>query len=196
MNSYQRATPNELKVHSFKLKVASCKLEIPKIRSKDLRIAGDERILGGSDFVTTALRQAREEYDKRMGAKNIDLKDLITLVADYCSVDASLVASTVKQRRVTQARSIIAHLAIDRLRVSGAEVSRQLRISPSAVSRLPVKDGLIPYQIALKRRCSLQVKRRGGIANDKYVTTVFYYAIMLKVNGVNHHGSGISYGCT
>jgi len=99
VNSYQRVTPNELKVHSSKLKVASCKLEIPKVRSGELRLSGDERILGGSDFVTTALRQAREEYDKRMRAKDIDLNDLITFVADYCrSMRLSLQARQNKGR--------------------------------------------------------------------------------------------------
>ena len=107
-----------------------------EMKNKGLRVASDERVLGSSDFVRSILRKANKAYNKRMQAKDLTLDSLITFVADQCGADETLIKSAVKQRIVSQARAIVVHLAIDRLRISGAELSRELNLTPSAVSRL------------------------------------------------------------
>src|SRR5690606_20536122 len=107
-----------------------------EIKKQGLRMAGDERILGSTNFVASVLRQAREEHLKRTDAKGMTLAALIALVADRMGTEEAFIKSTIKERAASQARAIIAHLAIDRLRISGAEVARNLNISPSAVSKL------------------------------------------------------------
>jgi predicted transcriptional regulator len=74
----------------------------------------------------------------------MDLDGLITSVAHRLSADESIVKGTVKQRKAVQARAIIAHLAVDRLRISGAELSKHLNVTPSAVSKLASKGRIDP----------------------------------------------------
>jgi len=105
-------------------------------RKGALRGASDERILGSSAFVTSVLEQAREAYDKRLRASSMDLATLVAVVADRFDVAASVIKSTVKQRPASQARAILAHLAIDRLGITGTTLAEHLHISPSAVSKL------------------------------------------------------------
>jgi putative transposase len=109
---------------------------VHEIKNQGLRVASDERILGSSDFVTTILKQAQEDYIKRKDTQRLTLADLIAFVARHRGADEALIKSTVKERTPSQARAIIAHLAIDRLRIPGVEVARSLNISPSAVSKL------------------------------------------------------------
>ena len=117
------------------------------MRQESLRVASDERILGSSDFVVSVMRQVHEDYKKRVSSKNLNLDAVITFIAHYCEVDEALIKSTVKERTVSRARAITAHIAIDRLRISGAEIARKLNLTPSAVSKLAArgrKDRLSP----------------------------------------------------
>jgi len=109
---------------------------LKEMKGQGFRIASDERILGSSDFVSSVLKQAQEDYLKRANAQGISLATLIAFVADYMETDETVIKSTVKERSASQARAIIAHLAIDRLRVTGTEVARTLHVSPSAASKL------------------------------------------------------------
>jgi chromosomal replication initiation ATPase DnaA len=99
---------------------------------------GDERILGSSDFVESVLKEANEQFEKKTlaMAKGLDLEKLIFSVADRLEVDPNLINSSSRQREVAQARAIICCLAVDRMKISGAEVARKLDLSPSAVSKL------------------------------------------------------------
>lgn len=111
------------------------------------RGASDERILGSSEFVAAVLKQAQEAYDKRVITRSVDLTPLGAAVAARCHIDASVLKSTVKQRAASQARAILAHLAIDRLGVTGRMLAEYLHLSPSAVSKLAGrgrKDPLSP----------------------------------------------------
>jgi putative transposase len=40
--------------------------ELKELRDNGLRVKGDERILGGSDFVEKVLREANERFDQRL----------------------------------------------------------------------------------------------------------------------------------
>jgi putative transposase len=109
---------------------------LKEMRKDDLRMASDERILGSSDFVRSVLSHAHEDYEKRMRAQTMDLPSLIAFVAAELGEDESTVKSTVKRRTASRARAIIAHLGVDRLKRNGAELSRHLNVTPSAVSKL------------------------------------------------------------
>lgn len=117
------------------------------IRDAGMRIMGDERILGSSDFVESVLKQANEQYEQKTLAlaKGIDLNKLMTVVCDYFDIDAELIKSATRRRTVARIRSIICCLAIDQLMISGREVARILKLSPSTVSKLAARgrsDGL------------------------------------------------------
>ena len=108
------------------------------IRATGMRVMGDERILGSSDFVEKVLEQANEAYEKKTlaMAKGLDLETLIAAVADHFKIDSDIIKSSSRQRTVARVRSIICCLAVDQLIIPGAEVARQLNISTSAVSKL------------------------------------------------------------
>ena len=108
------------------------------VRATGMRVMGDERILGSSDFVEKVLKQANENYERKTLAlaKGLDLKTLIEAVAEHFEIDSDIIKSSSRQRTVAKARSVICCLAVDLLMIHGAEVARHLNLSTSAVSKL------------------------------------------------------------
>lgn len=106
--------------------------------SSGMRIMGDERILGNGDFVQSVLDLAQEQYEKKTLAreKGLTLEALIERVAEQLGLVPADVCSVVRQRTFARARAIICALAIEYMGISGRGVSRQLNLSPSAVSKL------------------------------------------------------------
>ncbi len=107
------------------------------LRSKATRIMGDERILGSSNFVKTVLKRANEDYEKKTKAlaQGRNLDDILEGVSEYFNIEPESIKGTGKQRKASLARSIICYLAVNKLKISGREISRQLGLSPSAVSK-------------------------------------------------------------
>jgi REP element-mobilizing transposase RayT len=110
-------------------------------QSDGIRIKGDERILGDSDFVEKVLRKAKEELAQRtlIQASGPDLAQLIKKVAKFYQIDIAELKTASKARRVSLARSILSYLAVRKLLLSCDEVARALNISPSAVSKAVTK---------------------------------------------------------
>ena len=108
-------------------------------------IKGDERILGGNDFVTQVLKQAAEvlKQDKSLKRQGIDFEFLLVKVARYCNVDIEEFLSGTRQQKVVDARSILCYLAVRKLRLSCLDVSQQLNLSPGSVSRAVVRGHAI-----------------------------------------------------
>lgn len=124
------------------------------IRLTGERIMGDERILGGSDFVDSVLKSANENYEKRtrLLAHGLTLDQLITVVTDYFEMDQSLLKSASRQRKVARVRSLICCLAVDSLLVRGTEVARMLKLSASAVSKLASRGRKDPLLKQMERK--------------------------------------------
>ena len=110
-------------------------------RDAGMRVMGDERILGSSNFVESVLKQANEQYEQktRTLAIGLDLNKLVKVVCEYFDVDPELIKSATRQRTVARIRSIICCLAVDQLMISGREVARTLKFSPSTVSKLAAR---------------------------------------------------------
>jgi hypothetical protein len=106
-----------------------------------IRVKGDERILGSSDFVEEVLKKANEELEKRtlLQAEGPDLDQLIKKVAKYYHIDVEELKTASKARTVSLARSVLCYLAVRKLLFSCAEVARVLNISASAVSKAVAK---------------------------------------------------------
>ena len=83
-------------------------------RATGMRVMGDERILGSSDFVEKVLKGADEAYEKQTLAlaKGFDLNELITAVAGRFDIDPDIIKSSSRQRTVAKVRSIICCLAV------------------------------------------------------------------------------------
>ena len=111
---------------------------VKEFRSANIRVISDERILGSSEFVESALEQANEKLEKKTHAiaKGINVNTLIGIVADSLKVSPDIIKSRNKQQPGGRARAIICYLASERLGISGAQLARELQLSPSAVSKL------------------------------------------------------------
>jgi hypothetical protein len=74
-------------------------------RSTGMRIMGDERILGSSDFVERVLRRVNEDYEQRtlLMAKGPDLNTLIRRIADYFEIDPESIRTAGKQPIISRA---------------------------------------------------------------------------------------------
>ena len=106
-------------------------------RSAGMRIMGDERILGRSDFVERVLQKANEDYEQRTRilAKGQDLNTLIECIANYFEIDKESLHTATKQPVISRARALLCYFAVNKLMMRGAEVARRLSVSPSSVSK-------------------------------------------------------------
>jgi putative transposase len=110
---------------------------LKEFRDSGIRIKGDERILGSSDFVESVLKQAEEDLEERyrLKAYGIDIDTLLLQVAQHYKIDPEDLKTASKEATITKARTVLCYLAVRKLMISCAEVARSLRISPATVSR-------------------------------------------------------------
>ena len=110
-------------------------------RATGMRVMGDERILGSSDFVETVLRKANEEYEQRsrFRSRGVSLEKIIDAVAGYFEINSDEIKSQGRRRTVARSRAVISIVAIEQIGFSGADVARALNITPSAVSKLVLR---------------------------------------------------------
>jgi REP element-mobilizing transposase RayT len=129
-----------------------------KVYQRDgIRVKGDERILGSSDFVEEVLKKANEELEKRtlLQAEGPDLVQLIKRVARYYHIDMEELKTASKARSVSLARCVLCYLAVRKLLFSCTEVARALNVSASAVSKAVTKGQ------ALTNRAKIQMEILG-----------------------------------
>ncbi len=102
-----------------------------------IRITSDERILGGSEFVETTLKQAGEVYERRMlmQSAGIDLSALIAASCRYLGIEEKELARPTRRIEIARARALIGHVATRCLFISGSEVARRFNVDRSAISR-------------------------------------------------------------
>jgi len=113
-------------------------LALKELRETNTRVISDERILGSSEFAESVLKKANEAYERKteLLAKGIKLDQVIEIVAEHFDLDMDQIKRKGRKRSVAIARSVVCALAVDRLMMSGTDISRSLNITPSAVSKL------------------------------------------------------------
>lgn len=112
--------------------------QVLSLKRAGSKIYSDERILGGSDFVENAIREA-EKKEKETLRLNRKLSDLISLAGKICDgegVRISDLCSGTRKKDVVRSRRIFCQLSVKRMRYPGAEIARFLGITTSAVNRL------------------------------------------------------------
>ena len=107
------------------------------MRSSNVRVKGDERILGTSEFVEKVLKQANErlELQETYKTRGITFDNLIDRVADHFDVTSSDLKTNSKAVPISKARAVLCYLCVRKLRLSGAKVACRLNLSPSTVSK-------------------------------------------------------------
>jgi putative transposase len=112
---------------------------VQDLRKSKEHFASDERILGGSEFVSSLLKKANEHYERKTASHGIDLEKLILVACTYLDISPALLKSPSKPSVVTRARAIVSAIAFDTLRVKGTDIARAFNLTPAAVCRLTAK---------------------------------------------------------
>jgi hypothetical protein len=102
-----------------------------------IRISGDERILGSSDFVETTLKHSGEVYGRRLRMKRagIDLAAVVAAVCHYLQVGEKELESTTRRIEIARARALVSHIALGSCR------SREAKSLFDSISTVPPSAG-------------------------------------------------------
>jgi putative transposase len=102
-----------------------------------VRIKGDERILGSSDFVERVLKQADEQLEEkyRLQAKAISLAALVDQVAHHYKIDPEDLKSASKERVITNARRALCYIVVRKLGYTCTDISKAAGIDATTASR-------------------------------------------------------------
>ena len=106
-------------------------------RDIGVRIKGDERLLGSSEFVERVLKQADEQLEEkyRLQRNVISLPALVEKVAHHFKIDPADLRSSSKERHLTKARRVLCYIAVRKLGYTCADVSKTAGISAVTVSK-------------------------------------------------------------
>jgi len=116
--------------------------EALKIRRREDRVLSDTRILGDGDFVSRVLKEAEAGRLE----KPIGFSDLVNQVSMVMGVGADRVRGAGKSREVSRMRAVAVYLAIEKLKIRGVEVAKELGLGQSAVSRMVLRGKEIYLQ--------------------------------------------------
>jgi putative transposase len=102
-----------------------------------IRLTGDERILGSSEFVEKTLKHAGESFDRKMKMKTagMDLSWVIEAVCRQLNVDEKELAGHSRNHEIARARALVGLIATRDLSISGSKVARRFNVDRSAISR-------------------------------------------------------------
>jgi len=110
--------------------------EAVRAMANGVRLKGDERILGDSDFVLGVLKSSEEEMERRyrLKAAGYNLERVAGRVAEVFGVRAEDLWVPGKYARVVPARSLFCYWAVRELGVGATEIARRLGLTQPAVS--------------------------------------------------------------
>jgi REP element-mobilizing transposase RayT len=114
---------------------------LKELRKSDIRVKGDERILGDSDFVENVLKAADERLEQRfaLSIQGYDFQRTVQRVAQVLDITPEEVTAFGKSPRTVQARALLCYWAHRKLGMTTVEIAAKLSICQSAVSRLSMK---------------------------------------------------------
>ena len=107
-------------------------------RKAEEREKGDARILGSGDFVNDTLTQSETVLEKKYLPKR-PIEELIEVVAGKLGLKPELICSGNRQRQYSEARSVLAWLAVEEVGHPAAEVARFLGISRMGVQKAVIR---------------------------------------------------------
>lgn len=110
---------------------------LKEARKAGIRVKGDERILGDSEFVEGVLRRAEEGFEARyeLKAGGIDFEYVKKRVAELMGIHPQEVVACDKSPQTVRARSLLCFWAHRKLGMSTVEIAGILNMCQPAVSR-------------------------------------------------------------
>ena len=116
--------------------------KIKALRKKDIRLRGDERILGDTDFVRAVLEESEERLERRyeLEAQGVNLDDVTRRAAFLFGIEPNEIYTSGKQPSLVGARSLFCYWAVREFGISATALARKLQLSQPAIS-ISVKRG-------------------------------------------------------
>ncbi len=110
--------------------------EAKEVFKSGVKIMGDERILGDSDFVDSIISQSEEEYERKymLKRKGYDLDRITDRVAEVLDMDKDEVLSKGSQIRKVKARSLLCYWASRELGISHTILAKKFELSKGNIS--------------------------------------------------------------
>ncbi len=107
------------------------------LRRKGIRMASDERIMGGGSFVERLMEEAeeRERETLRLRGRISDVKSLAREVGQEEGISVEALRSGDRSRKVSRARRSFCRTAVGKMDHPAAAVARFLGVTTSAVVR-------------------------------------------------------------
>jgi len=109
---------------------------------REEREKGDARILGSGDFVSTTLEQSERILEKKYLPKR-PIQELIEFVAIRTGIPPELICSGSRKPKISDARSIVAHMAVEETGHAATDVARYLGIKQTSVLQSVKKGRLL-----------------------------------------------------
>jgi REP element-mobilizing transposase RayT len=106
------------------------------LRGSTVRIKGDERILGDSDFVEAVLGEANEQLARRyqLQTSGFGLEQVAERVAQVLDIPLEIVWEKNRRPQVAVARSLLCYWASKELGMSMTELAKRLNLTQPAIS--------------------------------------------------------------
>jgi len=116
--------------------------EVKSLRKGDIRLKGDERILGDSDYVLDVLKETQEQLERKyeLKARGYTLDGIARRAAEIFHVPPEEIFSPGKYTKRVQARSVFSYWAVRELGETASNIAKRIGISQPAVS-LSVERG-------------------------------------------------------
>jgi REP element-mobilizing transposase RayT len=110
---------------------------IKAMRKADVRLKGDERILGDSEFVEKVLNAEEERFERRytLQSTGYDFDRVVERVAELLGLESEDVLCSGKGPKTVKARRLLCFWANRELGMTTVEIAKRLNLSQSAVSR-------------------------------------------------------------
>jgi hypothetical protein len=117
-------------------------LALKVMRRAQVRMKGDERILGDGEFTQSVLDSAKEQVEQRyrLKAQDYNLDKIALRVSTILGLEPEQVWAQGKHPMTVKARSLLCYWAVRQLGFSTTDLSKRLGISQPAVS-ISVKRG-------------------------------------------------------
>lgn len=122
------------------------------VRKAGIRVKGDERILGDSNFVINVLESADEAFEQKydLKTKGYDFNRLVKRVAKVMDIEIEQVTAFGKSPTTVRARSLLCFWAHRKLGMTTIEIARKLNICQSAASRSSLRGQKIERETRFK----------------------------------------------
>lgn len=117
-----------------------------------IHLKGDERILGGSDFVRDVLAEQKEQFERRywLKAQGYDIERVVTKAAEVFEIEPAEIWKRGNQPYRVKARSVACYWAVRELGMSGASVGKLLGLGQPAVSRAVARGEKLTRDMKLR----------------------------------------------